>query len=296
MRRLTLSGVAPGDAARIAVSTDGEFPEVSGPPHLTIASEPQPPAASTRRLTPEDEIVIAREGRAAYAAANGRVLPSRPSLAIAPTPDALVDASFAFDMLSCLAIIRATLERLGPAEGWAHVIAPAFDVIRSEHTLGTPGQDPAVMTAAACHAALRDTAPADELINFDAPPILLSGAARGSDQLGAHFFALALQLGALDQPGSEGRAPRVLVHSHDFAVRSLDPVMERTDAQAVVLIASMPPADEGIVERFIKSGNGVELFLVGAGWAPQDAGENRTVMRTYAGAVYEVLAEIYSRA
>ncbi|CAM5782672.1 MerR family transcriptional regulator [Cellulomonas persica] len=127
MRRLTLDGVAPGDAARIASVADVDVP-----------------AAGTGR-------------RAAVSPVRGRAV----AAAVVGTPTALVDAALEDDAATCRAIVSLAhgagtqeLERW-----WTELLEPALTELSRRTVVDRPGADAALTVRAAAVDALRDWLP-----------------------------------------------------------------------------------------------------------------------------------------
>jgi hypothetical protein len=204
MRRLTLEGVAPVDAARAALDADVEELESA---REAAAENPQSPE-------PEDEprSEEARPGRAHLRAlpgggAGGPATP-HPSSAMAAgnasaRVSALVDAAIAYDRGRCDDLLGIGAHG-DPALWWTQLVEPASQRVGQRTVLAGPGAVPEVVLATAALQALRAFTEAHEqaIVAAGGPPpnhpsrmrkiVLIFAAADEVAPLSAHALAAAL--------------------------------------------------------------------------------------------------------
>ena len=158
MRRLTLDGVAPAEAARIARDTPAED---LGDVDAALAR------VVSIGLEPSDEH-------------HGPV-----------TATAVVDAALALDASRCRRILAAGLTD-GAERWWSDLVAPARTALAARTVLARPGEDAnALLEGAALGVLRRRTEPAPEI---DAPArlVLLTSPGDGTSALVLHALASAL--------------------------------------------------------------------------------------------------------
>lgn len=120
MRRLTLDGVAPGEAARIALATD-----VSA----AVDSPGAPALGHARPLAPHPDA----------------------------TPTAVVDSALAGDEVRCARLlVLGDLTSAGVARWWTDLVEPALTQLARRTVVDRPGVDAALTVRGAASAALRD--------------------------------------------------------------------------------------------------------------------------------------------
>mgnify|MGYP001177802593 CR=1 FL=1 len=161
MRRLTLDGVAPGEAARIARDTP--------------ASELDDVHSAISNVVP-----IAVES------------PSGEHLGPV-TVTALVDAALALDAPRCRRLLTAGLAD-GADRWWVDLVAPARAALAARTVLARPGEDAHSLFDAAALAVLRDrkTAATRVAEHPSAAVVLLAPAGDGTNRLSLHALASAL--------------------------------------------------------------------------------------------------------
>lgn len=189
MRRLTLDGVAPAEAARIARDTPADqLDDVDG---------------ALARVVP-----IAAEPEGQH---HGPV-----------TATAVVDAALALDSARCRRILTAGLSD-GPERWWTDLVAPARTALAARTVLARPGEDAhAFLDAAALSVLRKRPEPAPEL-DSGAPLVLLTSPGDGTSTLVLHSLAAALVdkgVGArvLTGPASVRRLVELCVMARPVAV------------------------------------------------------------------------------
>lgn len=186
MRRLTLEGVAPSEAARAALASDGQVPQNGSPQAPSVA-----------------DVVDA------YSDATP----------MAPDPAALVAAAGHFDN----AAVRWMLSRVHPREPlawWTDLVDPALRTLVGRVTLEGPGEHAAPMLTAAAFAELRSRAAVSvaRVDEQDARTVLAVAGTRGADLL-VHVLTTALQEHGVRARVLASPTPRAVVE----AVRRLRP-------------------------------------------------------------------------
>ncbi|SDQ13324.1 MerR family transcriptional regulator [Quadrisphaera sp. DSM 44207] len=157
MRRLTLEGVPPAEAARAARNAGA----ASALQHAPLEPEELPAAADRTPLT------------------------RRPSPA---GRDLLQRAALALDAAECTRLVRTACERLGPVPAWEQLAEPALRALGRRWEATGPGVDTGTLLAAAVLAALRE---------LPAPPlrtsavVLLAAADGETESLPLHVLAAA---------------------------------------------------------------------------------------------------------
>jgi len=160
MRRLTLDGVAPSEAARVARATPShELDEVDG----ALAS-------------------VSRIGGDLDGTHSGPV-----------TVTAVVDAALAMDPSRCRRILAAGLTE-GAERWWNELVSPARSSIAARTVLARPGEDATTILEAAALAVLRKRPePARDLGERSRETVLLASTGDGSSRLTLHAMAAALE-------------------------------------------------------------------------------------------------------
>ncbi len=249
MRRLTLDGVAPVDAARAALDADeAELALESGRLEQSardggdssgagVEDEPsgETPGGGLRllRAVPrgeDDEPVRVGTARAA---------------GVSDVSD-VVDAAISFDQKRCDKLLRIA-PGTDPSQWWSILVEPALHRIAERTFLASPGEMPEVVFSNATLAALREYTQQSEaaLVAGGGPPpnhpsrmrrIVLIFAAPGEQvPLAAHALAAAL--------GAQGAMARIVTGSATMH-RSLELVaMVRPAAVAVVTTQRRPDLD-----------------------------------------------------
>ena len=245
MRRLTMEGVAPVDAARSALASTDDVTPSSSDRSDDIPSA-RPLRAAARPARP-----VEHQRRAAVPSARPR--PVQP-----PWGQEFDRAAVALDPEQTARTVTTAFDGLGLIEGWEQVVGPALMALaRGWETTG-PGYDSELMLTSAVLAALRARAvPAP----VAARPALLAPAEDERDALVLHVVAAALaERGVPSRVLAPGR-PREAMAA---AVRSTDPA-------GVMVLASSPVRDPGQLSALPTPSPATCLVLVGAGWAVADA-------------------------
>ncbi|ADG75475.1 transcriptional regulator, MerR family [Cellulomonas flavigena DSM 20109] len=257
MRRLTIDGVAPAEAARLALSSDT---------HEVAAPAPTPGSDDlTGRLpvTPP----AAPPGAGALAGGAGGVA-------------ALVDAALTGRADRCASL----LDPAGPdlTRWWAERVQPAFAALARRTVVERPGVDARETLLGAVLAALRArtaTPPA-----AGAPVVLLLPVPGESRPVAAHVLAGALVDGGVDARLVAGPvSPR---HAGELALM--------TRARAVVTLSQSAAPDLSVVASLAQERPDLPQFVMVAQTAETHVPLDRSVhrARTLPGLLHEALAAV----
>ncbi|WP_250445640.1 MerR family transcriptional regulator [Actinotalea sp. C106] len=271
MRRLTLEGVAPSDAARTALESQ------------PAGGDGTPGTSDQARATAVVD---------AFADAGP----------MAPDPPGLVAAAVHFDN----AAVRWMLARVHPGDvvaWWTQLVQPALDALEDEVAVAGPGESAGPALTAAAYAELRSRAAVTASrmslgTDAAAPTILAVGCVPGAE-LVVHVLATALQehgvqarvlsvarAEAVTAAITQVRPEAVLLHIHaDEDGTSATPCVEAVSA--AVEAAPRPAPSMG-------SRPDVPIFvhLEGAGRIALPAGADVHRVRTLTGALHEILAVV----
>lgn len=310
MRRLTLEGVAPVDAAKAALAADDE--ELAAEPGSRSAP-PEPPEDEPDAPDAEEEAprVVGnrahpeppRELRPILRAlpggeSAGGVGPDRGARE-GPRPTSVsdvVDAAIAYDQRTCDRLLRLA-PGTDPGEWWSDLVEPALARLAERTVLAGPGEVPEVVLANATLGALREYSQAgeDALVRGGGPPrnhpsrmrriVLVFTAPEEPLPLAAHALAAAL--------GAHGAMARIVTGPANVH-RTLELVtMVRPAAVAMVTKQTRP--DLGVVYSMHDANPELPLF-VGlprdevAAEIPLAATVHR--VRSFTGLLYELLAVV----
>ncbi|MCL3859972.1 MerR family transcriptional regulator [Actinotalea sp. K2] len=263
MRRLTMEGVAPSEAAR---------------------------TARTGHDIGDPGVVAAPEIVDAFADA----------VPMAPDPGALVAATLHFDNAAARWMLARVHPR-DVLAWWNELVQPALEELTRRTVLGGPGESPAPSLRAAAFAELRSRAAvssarsrapgpgesttAREALRADAPAVLLVPG--GSDaELPLHVLATALQ--------ESGVRARVLTGGGARAVTS---AVSTVQPSAVLVHVPDSEGQEGhadLLTSVVETDRDLPLFVHRAGSAPLSIPSGAAVhrVRTMTGALHEILAVI----
>lgn len=299
MRRLTLEGVAPVDAAKAALDADDDelATELEAPGRAGVAEIPS--AENGRAPESESESKPARrEARPVLRALPGGEelagTVSRPA-SVSSVSD-VVDAAIAYDQRTCDRLLRLNIDA-DPAEWWNDLVEPALARLAERTVLAGPGEAPEVVLANATLSALRAYSQAgeDALVMAGGPPrnhpsrmrriVLVFTAPHEPLPLAAHALAAAL--------GAHGAVARIVTgpaNSH----RTLELVtMVRPAAVAMLTTQSRP--DLSLVHAVHAEYPSLPLFVglpgdESAAELPLSATVQR--VRSFPGLLHEVLATV----
>lgn len=301
MRRLTLEGVAPVDAAEAALEADLEQLE-----DARRAGTPVPPSPEDEPEPPAGEKEPAEEpggGRAHLRALPGGGQGGRP-VAGAPAPgqgkatsgkvSAVVDAALSYDQARCDDLLRIPAQG-DPAAWWSQLLEPAWSRVAERTVLAGPGAVPEIVLATAALQALRSFTEAFEqaVVQNGGPPanhpsrmrniVLIFAAPDEAVPLSAHTLAAALT--------SKGKTARI-VTGPASTHRSLELVTMVRPA-AMVLATTQRRPDLDLVQAVHDGFPELPIFV---GLRRDDAAADLPLapqvqrVRSFTGLLHEVLA------
>ncbi|MCL2594007.1 MAG: MerR family transcriptional regulator [Promicromonosporaceae bacterium] len=150
MRRLTLEGVAPADAAAIALESEVSAADIIGAGgELTTETAALGSVASLR--THLRAIPGGPSADFSMADSNAITIPTNLSARIA----AVIDSALGYDQATCNALLYLDVQD-DPAAWWTQLVEPAWQRIAQRTVLGTPGEDPELVLSNAAMTALRN--------------------------------------------------------------------------------------------------------------------------------------------
>ena len=212
MRRLTLEGVAPVDAAKAALEAGVEELEEAaeqGAAPTTETADEDPEPEDGQRPAPASDGDGPRPGRAHLRALPGGGEGAPPGSSpraggsASGLVSAVVDAALAYDQNTCDELLAISAQG-DPAAWWTEIAEPAWQRVAQRTVLAGPGAVPEVVLATAALRALRDFTEAFEraMVAGGAPPanhpsrmrkiVLIFAAPDEVVPLSAHALAAAL--------------------------------------------------------------------------------------------------------
>ena len=255
MRRLTLEGVAPNEAARIARAASSEDLDDVG-----------------TSIAPVVPLTGAAAGLDSDWHHTGPV-----------TVTALVDAALAMDSGRCRRILAAGVGD-GAERWWTDLVSPARAAIAARTVLARPGDDALGLLDGAALAVLRKRpTAAPELANRPREMVLLAPAGDGTGRLALHALAAAL---AEREVGA-----RVVTGPVD--ARHLVELCTMVQPAALVVLSDQTRAELGIVAELHAALEDLHIFVgtvdeAAARGLPLHRAVQRA--RTFAGLLHEVTA------
>ena len=321
MRSLTLDGVPPADAARLArEGAPGTLPEPvgsterggaparagqaapvgrpdEGHPAGPASDDPAGPGAPVRHLiaVPDAPAGAAAAG-ASTRASDDAADPGRPPAQAEPpaapaaraaraarpaTPTAVIDAALRADAAEVARLLG--LPSGGDLVGWwSDLVAPARAGIASRTVLARPGDEPDALVVAAALAVLRDRSGRVPRHPSRRRIVLLLAAPGEPRPLSLHVLA-----GALADAGVDARVVAGPTGRH----RLLE-IAAMTSPSAVVLLSDRTAPDLGLVDALAEAHAELPVFVMVPDEAAGEVPLGRQVhrVRTVPGLVHEVLA------
>lgn len=259
MRRLTLEGVPPAQAARSASAL--AVPLEEQPEDQTEApGSPGPPVTAELAVAPSAEPAVAAVSTwASSLPADRTPLTRRPSPA---GRDALQQAALDSDAPACTALVAAACRRHGPVGAWDRLVAPALRALGRRWEATGVGVDTEVLLQAAVLQALREL----PLPEPRTSAVVLLAAAEGEvSSLPLHVLAAAAAL--------DGVRPRVLAPG--LPREAVAAAVRRTGPVAVLLHAEHPVADTAQLAPLPRLRAPSRLVLAGPGWGGVRVPESR---------------------
>ncbi|WP_299037172.1 MerR family transcriptional regulator [uncultured Pseudokineococcus sp.] len=239
MRRMTLEGYSPAEAARVAVQTSGTTS--AGP----AARAPEP--ARAREVQPPAE-------------------PGPALRATSPSVRSLARAAMALQAGECGRQLEASTAVSGVVETWTGLARPVLQALADRVGAVAPGRSPGALLESAVMAALRGVADAEPVsgpsVLVVRPCVPAEGAARATPDgptgdLLSHVVAAALR--------EEGADSSVLPGAHP--AERVAAVAEQVDAAVLVVVSDAAVGSAAAAEtgRLVDP-DGLRVLLVGRGW------------------------------
>ena len=277
MRRLTLEGVAPGDAARAALQADLVVERalranaVTAAQAAAKAAESEPDAGDG---PPTKLVHFARP----------TLVPNRADT----TPSDVVDAALSHDSPACVALLA--IEPDGDiVEWWTSLVAPSYARLANRTVLARPGEAPVQILKAAAMRAIREQREAREEATGTPHPsqmpqiVLVFTAPDEPHQLPTHALAAAL--------GAHGVMARIVTGPAN-AHRAQE-LVSMVRPAAVVLMTELASPELGVIDGLLESQPRLPIFVsVSDDKAALELPMSPTVVRvrTFSGLFHEVLA------
>ncbi len=300
MRRLTLEGVAPVDAARAALDADvDELESATEDVEGTDTEDTEGDDAPGGAPRPGRAHLRALPGGGAGGPVSAPPAPGAP-VAVAGSMSArvsgVVDAAIAYDQARCDDLLRLGADE-DPSTWWTQLVEPAWQRVAQRTVLAGPGAVPEVVLATAALQALRDFTEAHEhaVVAAGGPPpnhpsrmrkiVLIFAAADEVVPLSAHALAAAL--------AAKGATARI-VTGPASTHRSLELVTMVRPA-AVVLATTQRRPDLDVVRAVHDGFPELPVFV---GLRRDDAASELPLaatvqrVRSFTGLLHEVLAVV----
>jgi DNA-binding transcriptional MerR regulator len=250
MRRLTLEGVAPSEAARIAIDTAVEEDEGGA----VLATVTTLPSSGPIAELPAD-----------FGRAGGGNVVALPDAG--PAARGLARAALALDGRECTRILQAAVEVEGVAGAWDRLVLPVLVAlgrrwessgvgVESEHLLSD-----CVLTVVRAHAL-------DQVVRPGASA-LLACAEEEQHSLPVHVTAAALAERGVLTRVLGARTPR----------QALAAAVRRSGPAAVLIFAAMPVQDAGQVAALPRMRPAPRILLGGPGWQGVPVPSTHDVLR-----------------
>ncbi|MCL1898944.1 MAG: MerR family transcriptional regulator [Promicromonosporaceae bacterium] len=250
MRRLTLEGVAPADAARSALAADADELAATPTAVITPSDGGRPTLRAIEGGRSEFEVDRpAMPGAAIPASISARMV-------------AVVDAALSYDQHTCRQLLALPVDG-SPADWWTQIVEPAWARLEERTVLVTPGQEPTLVLADAALGALRDFSAAFEqhLVDSGLPSAnhpsrlrnlaLIFAAPDEMIPLSAHALGAALV--------AAGASARIV--SGPESVRRAVELVTMVRPAAVVLAADLSRPDLESLHRFCGSFPDLPIFV-----------------------------------
>lgn len=286
MRRLTLEGVAPVDAARTALAAtipDGD-PALADWPSVWpgYGHDDDSDAHQVELVT----LVESPDEGTDSALSNGQQSSK-------VTPQALALAALEANEQRCSRLLEQGIRRRGMLEAWPELIEPAADLVVGQEHLMRPGADPLLLLTSCMLSVVRRTAYLEkrksETEGVIPPRVLLYRAGCVLRAMRVHAFGAALV--------EQGADARVLGGLRDEFVTAQAAFEELKPTAAVAFnsdaVRGSGPSDDQqnirLIERVTKEYPDIPIFLFGTEW-PEMKMPNIARVRTFVGGVHEVMA------
>jgi len=297
MRRLTLEGVAPAEAARIALATavDEEMP-------LSLLSDGGTYLPSVPISAHSSGAIPNGQAKPSDILGDGKI-PGFTSEQLASRKydseirDALLTAATGFDEVGAIQLVQAVASARGIGDTWAQIVKKAVIELTGSSDLVEPGMEPLGIIKSAVMMNLRRSALEDAQVqdeddvdqidgddtDFDGGRIMVCAASDEVSSLGAHVLAAAL---------NQSDAPAAVLLGR-VEVPVVRDTVENGDPEVIVMVSWSEPGRDMFeaIEYCLDAAPEVPVLLNGPGWPSEiPAGAHR--VRTFIGTLHE--AQAYS--
>ena len=262
MRGLTIDGVAPSEAARLARESD---------PHDGGYGHEQPQGGSRPAGAPGADGEV---GRGPERATRGRTQQVTPTL--------VIDAALRGDEATCRALLTPRADELVET-WWLELVEPVRAGLAARTVLARSGEEADTIVVAAVLAALRSrSTPLARTHVAGRRVVLLLAAPDEPRPLSLHVLAAALAVRGVD-----ARVVAGPVEPH----RTVE-IAAMTRPAAIVLVTERPDADLAVIGALAQAQPDVPQFVVAPDGAAADLPLGRSVhrARSFTGLLHEVLA------
>lgn len=263
MRRLTLDGVGPGEAARVA-----------------LAAPPGSPAPPVRHSPPGSTLPDARTGAGPFPDRRGRLRPGGPGRKVLAMPGAdatargLGRAALALDSAAATATVRGELAAHGVVHTWEHVLTPVLVAAGERWAATGEGVEVEHLLSECIIAALRQHVGA--AVTEPARPVLLACAPE--DQ---HVLPLQILAAGLAERGTTAR-----VLGPALPVAALHAAVRRTGPSVLFLWSQLRASAEASFLSTLPVTRPATAVLVGGpGWNAAELPERVTAAGDLTGAL-----------
>lgn len=242
MRRLTLEGVSPADAARAALASSDDVK-----PSWSDRADDIPGARPVPREKQPSQAVEPPSAAATDADRDERLVPEL------PWGQSFDRSAVTLDPQQTTTLVTEAFDQRGLVQGWEQIIGPTVHALSRRWATCGPGYDAELMLTSAVLSALRDRTVPDP--SPDAT-VLLAPAEDERDTLALHVLAAEL--------AGRGVSTQVLAPGRPSG--ALAEAVAATRPAAVLVLATVPVREErqldGVVERL----HGGSLVMAGPGW------------------------------
>lgn len=245
MRRLTLEGVSPAEAARIAVSTPVD--PAPGGASASVTSLP-PPEESDDLAAQEADA----QGATGFGRAGGGRVVAMPTAG--PAARGLARAALSLDDDSCRRVLRAAIARDGVVAAWEELARPVLAAIGERWESTGAGIDVEHLFTEVVLSSLRSATGGR---SRSVSSVLLACSEYEHHSLPVHVLAAALDERGVTVRVLGARVPR----------QALADAVLRSGPAAVLVYAAMPVEDSAALSQLPRMRPAPRLFVGGPGWA-----------------------------
>lgn len=243
MRRMTLEGVSPAEAARVAVAT----PADAGASDDVGAGVPQAGGDDDDEPDVDGGTYFGRAG-------GGRVVAMPTS---GPAARGLARAALSLDADGCRDVLEVAIARDGVVAAWEDLARPVLVAIGQRWESTGAGVDVEHLFTEVVLSSLRSASARAGVQGRSASSVLLACSEDEQHSLPLHVLAAALEERGVTVRVLGARVPR----------QALADAVRRSGPAAVLVYAAMPVADSGALTDLPRLRPAPRLFVGGPGWA-----------------------------